>query len=177
VAPRAGLLQASATGARAAALPDALERSDPGARAEPPTRAALETRELLTFRVAPQRWMALPLAAVIRLEDLPARAIEQVTGRSVVQYRGAILPLLDLRGEFGGASALPAERVPVIIHRGATGAVGLIVEDILDVARGEGPLDVSGCGRGIAGSLVVGGRVTDLLDVESLLSRSRPAQA
>src|SRR5262249_48084278 len=38
--------------------------------------------------------MAIPLSKVARLEEFPRRRIERVADRSVVQYRGQILPLL-----------------------------------------------------------------------------------
>ena len=44
--------------------------------------------------------MAIPLSMVARLEEFALdEVVEQAAGREVVQYRGAILPLIDLGRE------------------------------------------------------------------------------
>ncbi len=42
------------------------------------------------------RRIAIPLSSVTRLEHFPARVGRDVGSREVVQYRGAILPLVRL---------------------------------------------------------------------------------
>ncbi|MEC4819294.1 MAG: chemotaxis protein CheA, partial [Scytonema sp. PMC 1069.18] len=44
--------------------------------------------------------MALPLSRILRLEEIPRHAVEQVGHQMVVQYRDQILPLIDLTSVF-----------------------------------------------------------------------------
>ncbi|MEX2291022.1 MAG: chemotaxis protein CheW [Mycobacteriales bacterium] len=106
---------------------------------------------------------AIPLAMVTRLEQFPAAAAEQVGHREVVQYRGAILPLVRLDHGSGGS----ADPLNVIVYTENGRSVGLVVDSIVDITR-----DVAGSDeQEQSGSAVVQGRVTELLNVrEAILS-------
>jgi two-component system chemotaxis sensor kinase CheA len=83
-----------------------------------------------------------------------------------------------------GSSAPPAPSAPLdadmiqVVVFGHDGAhIGLIVEQILDIVddRLANPRPP---GRpGVLGSVVIAGRVTELLDVESVLRRAQPGAA
>jgi two-component system chemotaxis sensor kinase CheA len=131
---------------------------------EGPAEAPQARQVLLVFRARGRR-MALPLGRVARLEEVPRGAVERAADCEVIQYRGALLPLVRLAGE--------PEDGPlqvVVCRDGAEGRprqVGLVVERILDVV--EEVLDVKQvvpC-PGILGSAVIQQRVTDLYDLES----------
>ena len=64
---------------------------------------------MLVFRTHDDGRMALPLSRVARLEEFPRRVLERVGHELLVQYRGEIMPVLDL-GELlqDGHSSLPA---------------------------------------------------------------------
>ena len=113
--------------------------------------------------------VAIPLADVARLEEVPVRTIERSGGREVVQYRGAILPLLSVgslvgHGGYIDTSDLDAT-VDVIVHDWRGCQVGLVVSRIVDIVEAELPEH-----RGeTTTTFVVSDRVTELLDVEQLL--------
>jgi two-component system chemotaxis sensor kinase CheA len=95
---------------------------------------------------------------VTRLEELPADSIERVGGRELVQYRGEILPLLRLGGPADG-------RVVAVVVCATRGrSVGLVVDAIVDIVEGTG----------VAGTEVVHGRITELLDVERAVLQVDP---
>jgi two-component system chemotaxis sensor kinase CheA len=115
------------------------------------------------------RRLAVPLSTVSRLEELMASQVELAGSKPVLQYRGGILPLVELE-RVDPARVGP---LPVVVCRDGEQAVGLVVGEILDVVEGE---DLSGAvpSDGCLGSLVLQERVTDVLDVPALLRRHAP---
>jgi two-component system chemotaxis sensor kinase CheA len=86
-----------------------------------------------------------------------------------VQYRGAVLPLVHL-----GSRAGSVDPLNVIVYSENGRSVGLVVDAIVDIAD-----DVLLSGdeqeeQGQAGSVVVRGRVTELLDVRQAVLRGDP---
>jgi len=136
-----------------------------------------EPREaLLLFRVGDAERMAIPLAMVARLEELPREGVERAGGRDVVQYRGAILPLLNLKKELGrGRSATEEGPLQVIVCTQDGRSVGFVVDQILDVVEENVTVRHSVEENGILGAAVIQGRVTDLLDVHGVIKRSDPS--
>lgn len=127
--------------------------------------------------------LAVPLSSVSRLEEVPAQDIERAGGREVVQYRGSLLPLVHLSRALGNGSYNPSESgdgnrlLPVVVHGTGADAVGLVVEEILDIAEEHLALSDVGRSPGVLGSAVVQGRVTDLLDVDAVTAAVRPRAA
>jgi len=89
-----------------------------------------------------------------------------------VQYRDQILPLVDLPQMFGGMPALDGQPRPlqVIVHNGAQGGVGFVVDRILDIVEEDVSVRRKSQTHGLLGSAVIQQKVTDLLDVETLVS-------
>jgi two-component system chemotaxis sensor kinase CheA len=145
---------------------------------EAPAPAAAEPiQRLLLVRGTDDGRMALPVDSVARLEEFPRSAIERAGIRDVVQYRGRILPLVDL------ATALPERRsrtrspsaesesatVPVIVVSRGPRMVGLVVQGILDIVEENlGTLRPSSR-PGVLRCAVIRERVTELLDLDELL--------
>jgi two-component system chemotaxis sensor kinase CheA len=135
-------------------------------------------RALLLFRTGRGRRMVIPLSSVARLEELSRRGVEAAGDHRVIQYRGRILTLLDVDDllgerravpEKGGPEAPVADDLQVIVYTAGGRSIGLVVDRILDVV--EEPLSIEPTGRreGILGTMVVGGRVTEVVDVEGLI--------
>ncbi|HMG52760.1 MAG TPA: chemotaxis protein CheW, partial [Kofleriaceae bacterium] len=139
---------------------------------------------MLLFRSPDDGRMAIPLWRVARLEEFPRHKIERVGHELLVQYRGEIMPVLEL-------SSLVVERrilqrshdpldygmVQVVVFGRAGAHIGLIVERILDIVD-DSLANPRPPGRpGVLGSVVIAGRVTELLDVEALLRRAQPGAA
>ena len=141
-------------------------RLDPVAEAE---------RSFLLIGLGDGSRMALPLAAVARLEEIEAGAVETAAGREVVQYRGRILPLVRLSERFAGVRTSTSPLQVVIASDGGRD-VGCIVEEILDIVRSSPEVQDLGKGPGILGTAVLQRRVTALLDVPSLIHESAMAR-
>lgn len=118
--------------------------------------------------------MAIPLSLVARIEELPRQRLERSGHSQVVQYRGDLLPLIDLSGLATVPTSAESEAVPVIVYAERGRSVGFIVGRILDVV--EQPIAVERCTsrEGVLGAVVLDGRVTDLLDVQGVIQSHAP---
>jgi two-component system chemotaxis sensor kinase CheA len=172
------------------------------ALAEKPTstvRTAADRQTVLIFATRDGGRMAVPLSQVARLEEFPRSALEQLGPIAVVQYRGEILPLIDVsqvlrprptrgrraRRDGQGAkdsqrepeaarSSDGADRVQVVVHAGKGQRVGLVVGSILDIVE-ERLVSRSRARRpGVLFTAVVQGRVTEFLDVEGIIRTADP---
>lgn len=142
------------------------------AAAEQKTQSEIEQQRLLLFRAGSFDRLAVPLSLVARLEEFPRSAIEYAGGCQVVQYRNRILPLVPLRAvlESGARdqdhSADPAQ---VIVFNDGDRSVGVMVDQILDVAEEAVTVRQKTGRKGLLGSAVVGKRVTDFLDLNHVI--------
>ena len=121
--------------------------------------------------------MAVPLAAVSRLEEAPPGAIENAAGRPVLQYRGELLPLLPLSEVLGepddeadDADAGPARGRPVVVSTDGERRLGLLASEILDIVEGTYEIRPVAAAPAIVGSTIVDGHATDVLDVAAALA-------
>ncbi len=124
--------------------------------AETPTALEL-TQPFLIFRAATEALKAAPLGQVARIEELDASTVEWVDGRSVVQYRGALMEIIVADG--GPAVFEGDAKRPLLVFTRDDQSLGLLVDEIVDIV--EGPMQTD------AASLVVAGRATELIDVET----------
>lgn len=133
--------------------------------------ASLEDAErdpLLLVAVGANR-LAVPLGSVARLEEIPRASVERVGRQDVVQYRGQILPLIrvdEYLGDRAGDGADPNGPLQVIVSSEGEGNVGFVVDRILDVVDEPPDVTYRATRRGVLGSVVLQGKVTELLDVE-----------
>lgn len=128
-----------------------------------------QKQSLLLVRSGTSGQIGVPIERVDRLEEFTREQIEYASGHEVVQYRGGILPLLNLPRFFGNET-FARDVYSVVVCTVEGQQVGLIVEAILDIL--EDSLDVHDAHTraGISGSAVVQGQVTDILDVAAVLS-------
>jgi len=138
-------------------------------------QAEIEQQRLLLFRTGSFDRLAVPLSLVARLEEFPLSAIEHAGGGQVVQYRNRILPLVSLRNILEpGISNLGqlADPVQVVVFNDGDRSVGMVVDQILDVAEEAVTVRQKSSRKGLLGSAVVGKRVTDFLDLNEVIHAS-----
>ena len=87
-----------------------------------------ETRNsMLLFRAGEFERLAVPLALVARLEEIPPDRLEYAAGRPVVQYRGQLLPLVGLSGDSGGRAVSTGETpLQVIVFADGENRIGML---------------------------------------------------
>jgi two-component system chemotaxis sensor kinase CheA len=164
--------------AQRAAVVSATSRERPSVDKSAQLKGEGDAKEtLLLFRVGKTGRMAIPLSMVARLEEIARPSVEQAAGREVVQYRGAILPLVDLGRELSLDPTChdEAESLQVIVYSEQGRSVGFVVEQILDVVEEAITVRHRAARTGVLGSVVVQGKVTDLLDVHGVIRRSDPS--
>jgi two-component system chemotaxis sensor kinase CheA len=171
-----------------------------GDETEGPAEKMEVAEQILLCRSPDDGRVAIPLAKVARLETLPASSIESVGQYSVVQYRGDILPLIDVYAHLPerrerprasspeeGAEAPPEEitdsmpeavakaisdAVSVVVYAYRDQQVGLIVDGIIDIVEEVVEVQRPGTRDGVSQCAVIRGRVTEFLDVEGILSKA-----
>ena len=130
-----------------------------------------DRRALLVLEVAGGRRAALPLAAVARLEEFGRDRVERSGSAEVVQYRGGLLPLVRLAPAIGLPDTSEGrENMSVVVHELGDRAVGIVIDRVLDVVDTAVASSPVGNRPGVTGTAVVQDRVTDLVDLDSIVA-------
>jgi len=138
--------------------------------------AALKQDSWLVFRVGEKGRVAIPLSMVSRLEEFDPAAIEFSANQPVVQYRGEIMPLVNVAEALQlAAPAGRQERLQVVVYTQEGRSVGLAVEEILDIVEQQVVVTRSRQSAQLLGSAVIQQHVTDLLDVPAMVAGVIPA--
>ncbi|WEK57167.1 MAG: hybrid sensor histidine kinase/response regulator [Candidatus Brevundimonas phytovorans] len=122
------------------------------------------TESLLVFRAADGGLKAAPLAGVARIEELEPAALEWADGRSLLQYRGQLMPVLNPDG--APLSSAPPTKRPLLVFSRGERSLGLMAEEIVDIVEAAATAELAGSSTGVSGSVVVAGRATELIDVD-----------
>jgi two-component system, chemotaxis family, sensor kinase CheA len=131
--------------------------------------AAAERVALLVFRSGGPQPKAVPLALVARLEEIERATIEYSDGTPMVQYRGALMPLLSLQPDFKP----PGDgRQPVLVFTDRDRSMGLMVDEIVDIVEERLNVELPGNTPGALGSAVLAGKATEIFDASAFLTRA-----
>jgi two-component system chemotaxis sensor kinase CheA len=136
-----------------------------------------ERQTLLLFTAGQNARLAIPLSMVARLEEFPRSKIERSGHQEVVQYRGQILPLIDLAKYLpndGGTAAATSDLIQVVVYSEQGRSVGLLVGKINDIVQQTLAVKRQAGQEGILGSAVIQDKVTDLLDVAGIIRAADP---
>jgi two-component system chemotaxis sensor kinase CheA len=122
--------------------------------------------------------MAMALDQVARLEVFPRASIERIGERQVVQFRGSIMPLIDVSellaepGAQRSSAVASDEPVHVVVHEHAHGKVGFLVGRIIDIIDEAVENRAAPLRSGASFISVVKGAATEFLDVPEILRRA-----
>jgi two-component system chemotaxis sensor kinase CheA len=144
-------------------------------RAAPLTGAAVSAVSHLVFLAGSGQQCAVPVAGVARLEQIRRSSVETIGGREVVQYRGALLPLVrpERAVDLGEPPADVDDQQLIVFDFGQS--VGMTANAIVDIV--DIPLPASTPNSGAAftlGEAVVFGRATLILDVYAIVRHLAP---
>jgi two-component system chemotaxis sensor kinase CheA len=118
------------------------------------------------------RQAAVPLADVLRIEQLPLSRIEYIGYRPVLNFEGQLLPVEDTGGVLAAAQSsadASQEQIIVVVCREGNRHVGIAVSHVLDVAAG-GDLFEAGTAQRTAGVTLLKNHVTGVVDLGSVAS-------
>ena len=110
------------------------------------------------------RQAAVPLADVLRIEQLPLSRIEYIGYRPVLNFEGQLLPVEDSGGILAAAQGDPETQIVVVVCRDGNRHVGIAVSHVLDVTSG-GNLFEAGTGSRTEGVTLLKDRVTSVVDL------------
>src|SRR5271165_3038775 len=127
--------------------------------------AAEQLTSLLVFRAGSSQPKAVPLGLVTRLEELATDKIELSNGRCMVQYRDQLMPLVQMAGVSVGTSGAQ----PILVFADDGRAMGLVVDEIIDIVEERLNIEVASHQEGILGSAVIKGQATEVIDVGHFL--------
>jgi purine-binding chemotaxis protein CheW len=154
--------------------------------ADKPTKAPLAAEgQYLSFRLDTENYgIDIMKVQEIRSYEAPTRMPNTVGFfRGVVDLRGVIVPILDLRVRFGCAADFTASTVVIVLDLGHR-VVGVVVDAVSDVVTLEKDMvrpapDITGVidASAINGLAQVGEGMLILLDIGMLLSDNSLAQA
>ena len=135
-----------------------------------------KSETLLLVSTASDGRLAIPLNRVARLEQFELERTERAGTTVVVQYRGQILPLVQLsdflheRRASHDEQEVDASLIQVVVFGEEGSQVGLIVKEIIDVVDEVLHTRGKSSREGVLGTAAIDGQVTELLDVSAFIS-------
>ncbi|MEM9635240.1 MAG: hybrid sensor histidine kinase/response regulator [Pseudomonadota bacterium] len=117
---------------------------------------------LLLFRAGAPEPKAVPLSLVTRLEEFEVSKIERSNGRDLVQYRGALMPLVYVND---GDCHKTEGTQPMLVFSDSGRSMGLVVDEIVDIVEDHMNIEVGSERPGVLGSAVVKERATEIIDL------------
>jgi two-component system chemotaxis sensor kinase CheA len=163
---------------RASVVTETRDRALTGKVTEAAANAG-EKQTFLLFAGPGDSRMAIPLSTLARLEEFPVAQVEMSGSQWVTQYRGQILPLIRLnvvmeerRNRLRALQAPPtADAAPIqvlVLHHDGR-SFGLVVERILDIVEDRADVRSASTRASVLYSVLIGDRVTELLDIPAIL--------
>ncbi len=128
---------------------------------------------LLVVDLGDSRRFALPTSMISRLEKVATSNIEYADGREVIQYRGAIMPLVRLSEVFGSEhdESEVAEELQIVVYAEDGYRCGLVVRRIVDIVETQLQPSTRSADDNLLGTAVIQQRVTDVLNLRRLARR------
>ena len=127
------------------------------------------TVSLLIFRAGSAEPKAVPLSLVTRLEEFEIEKIEFSNGRDMVQYRGSLMPLVQVN-DFVQRRTEGSQ--PMLVFSDAGRSMGLVVDEIVDIVDEQLNIEVSSEIPGLLGTAVIKGKATEIIDVGHFLPQA-----
>ena len=116
---------------------------------------------MLVFEVGNEGPKAVPLSLVARLEEADLSKAEAAGERTVLQYRGGLMPLIN----FEGNPAPRKGKKQILVFVDGKRMLGLVVDKVLDIVEATLNLQLAaGTRSGLLGSAVIAGHSTDVID-------------
>jgi two-component system chemotaxis sensor kinase CheA len=130
-------------------------------RAGAARRSADDVVTLLLFSAGEGAPKAVPLSLVARLENIKTESIEISSEQMMIQYRGKLMPLVP----FKGVTVEGADEKPILVFSDENSAMGLVVDEIIDIVEEEMSVEIGGHHSGLLGSAIINEKATDVIDV------------
>jgi two-component system, chemotaxis family, sensor kinase CheA len=124
---------------------------------------------ILLFKAGSEEPKAVPLSLVTRLEEIDVSTIERSNDRDLVQYRGKLMPLVYMDPE---RKAKENGRQPILVFTDDEHAMGLAVDEIVDIVDERLDVEVESMRPGTVGSAVIRDVATEVIDIGHYLPQA-----
>ena len=139
----------------------------------------MEKHSYLIFGLGKDGRMAIPLSIVARLEEFNRKDVEYSGDQEVVQYRGEIMPLIFLSRIFNepqlSEEVEEKETMQAVVYTYEGKSVALVADRIVDIVEETVTVKRNSRRNGTVGTVVLQGKVTDLLDAEGIVREHDPS--
>ena len=125
-----------------------------------------DNESMLMFLAGSKNPKAVPLSLVARLEDIPVEDIEDSDGRFVVQYRGALMPIVLANKDM---KLVKEGRQQILVFTDREYTMGLAVDEILDIVEEHLDIKLASETEGVVGSAVIAEKASEVIDVAYFL--------
>jgi two-component system chemotaxis sensor kinase CheA len=143
------------------------EAEKAAAAAQARAAAQIDSQEsVLLFDAGYPALQAVPLSLVARLEEFPLSSMEEADGHFMVQYRGALMPVVAANPAIDLRAIDPR---PVIVFSDRNRTMGLAVNEIRDIVEDTLLLQRKASRAGVLGVAVIAGRATEVIDTDHFL--------
>lgn len=135
------------------------------AHAQTQEKSSASTEEkisMLVFSAGGRTPYAVPLALVARLEEVDMSTVEFSNGQPLIQYRGALMPLVIVTPDYpihdNGIQ-------PILVFSEGDRSMGLLADKIVDIAEEVIKINLTSADhQGLLGSAIIRGQATDIID-------------
>jgi two-component system, chemotaxis family, sensor kinase CheA len=117
---------------------------------------------MLVFRAGSPQPRAVLLSLVTRLEEIDVGKIESANGRSLVQYRGQLMPLIPVNDEVRIKST---GKQPLLVFSDEGRSMGLVVDEIVDIVEQRLDIELVSQRPGVLGSALIRSQATEVIDI------------
>jgi two-component system chemotaxis sensor kinase CheA len=150
---------------RAGKMPVAAQRAIEAA-AHSAVDAEIQRKSMLLVRVGSGALKAVELGHITRLEHIPVEQVQIIGSRAALHYRGKLMPILCIDED----QALKTDGVqPLLVITGMLYAMGLAVDQIVDVVETPVTIELSPTKTGIIGTALINGRATEIIDLDHFM--------
>ena len=131
-----------------------------------------ERASMLVFRAGDGALKAVPLALVSRIQVFPLNDVTQSADKIVVKYNDALMQLAYIDGNT--QKLADGEVMTLVLSDDMSAAsMGLIIDQVVDIIEGALDLTMATLRPGILGSMILGDKTVDVIDIAHFLGLSK----
>ena len=140
----------------------------------PAPMASPATGGLLLIRQGERGRFGVPLEVVERLAEVEPGCIERAGPDEVLLLEGELVPVVRL-GAALGVDTLPGPQLTsLIVCAAGRRRVGVAVDEVIDILDEPPPVTWANARTGVIGTMAIGDRVFELLDLPGLITATAP---
>lgn len=127
----------------------------------------------ITFLAGDETPKAIPLSLVSRIEELTHDRIEHCDGKYMVRYRNGLMPLIPYGKKDMNSQTTPS--MTALTFFDGQKYIALAIDRIIDIVDGDADLNFESHNKNIFGSVILNGRVAELINVDAFFRKQVPS--